>query len=490
MAQGTSPVVSPPLINGIVDPDSLSFRLIEANYQYSAKDAINIDFSKKKGIGIVRDGTSQIGEGVTGTEVLGSTIFYKAGTNQTIRMMAVREGSVSKLYYNSGSGWTITSITAGPLNRYRFAVLDDILYLANGTLMKQSSDGISFVDHTAGSNNCLDQNIDDIIARRGRLIAHNGDIHYISGIIQSNGSIDWNALDAGDFQLAPFDGGRSTGYLQIGRYLFLSKTNGMYRLDADSASVEPDNIFGIGAITGEAKAYCQGKGYFWSGEHIYELNENGIAPIDDVLDSIMSKVVNPANVFMGSTEFDIFIYVGQLIIDNTVWDHIVIKFNVIYNSYSFFYYPFEVKYFDRDMNTGELYAVGIYDNEAVMVKLLDNNESTDLGNLMPYHINLQDFIFGSFFTDKILKNKFRAYTKNAFDSSIEISNQEKKLYDFPITENFLIEEFDTSDPMRGKYFTIKWVGTRQTNSLNPEFLEVEFEVSQNEPQPKKGTYKE
>jgi hypothetical protein len=76
MAEGGRKITSPPVINGIVDPDSLSYRLIESEYRFSVQSAINVDFSKKKGIGIVRDGTSQIGDVIPNAEEsLGSTIF-------------------------------------------------------------------------------------------------------------------------------------------------------------------------------------------------------------------------------------------------------------------------------------------------------------------------------------------------------------------------------------------------------------------------------
>jgi len=479
MAELGRKVVSPPVINGIVDPNSMSYRLIKSNYQYSVQSAINIDFSKKKGIGVVRDGTSQVGNDIPNAdESLGATIFYKAGNNQTIRIIAVREGSVSKVYYNSGSGWILSGITAGPLSRYRFAVLDDILYVADGGLMKQTSDGITYTNHTAVNSNCLNQNVDNVIQRRGRLIAYKGDTHYISGVIGINGSINWEALDAGNFQLAPFDGGRSTGYLQVGRYLFLSKTNGVYRLDADSASVDPDNLFGVGAITAEALTYCQQKGYFFSGRHLYELSQNGVSPIDDTIDHILSKISQPANIFMGANEFDIFIYIGQLVIDDFVYDNLVLKYNVVYNSYSFFNYDFAIKFFSQDPNTKELYAVG----ENRMVKLLDQEESTDIGKEIFYRMKWQDFVEGSYSADINIVSSINIYSKHAQGSHIIVYNQngqvqsQSEKVQLELDKNNDITIGEIGGGLEGKLFQIMWEGIRKLNTQNPEMIEMDMYI--------------
>jgi hypothetical protein len=63
------------------------------------------------------------------------------------------------------------------------------------------------------------------------------------------------------------------------------------------------------------------------------------------------------------------------------------------------------------------------------------------------------------------------------------------LYQIDINEDVEIRDYDTEKEMRGKYFTLKWVGDRLQNTPNPELIEIEMEVMQTEPQPKKGTYK-
>lgn len=470
MAENAQKFKTYPVVNGVVVPDSMSYRLIEGNYPYSVQNAINIDFSKKKGIGIVRDGTSQVGSNVTSSQSYGSYIFYNANTGQTVYLQAVKDGSVTKLYYNNGSGWALTNITSGPLKRYRFATMNNILYLADGTNnMRQSSDGITF---SVGTN-CLAQPVDDIIRRKNRLIASKGDTHYISGNITSGGVIDWNALDAGNFQLAPFDGGKSSGYCQIGRVLFLAKTNGMYRLDADSASVDPDNIFQVGAISREAFTSCQGKGFFWSGKQLYEMNENGIAPIDDVIETLFEGVQDRYNVFLGADEMNVWVSLGSLIIDKVLYENIVLKYNVVYNNYSIFNYPFTVEFFTKDTNTNILYAMG----DGKFFKLLDETESTDIGSKIQYIMKYQDFTFGSYISDKTLTNKIGIYAKNAYNSQVIITNQNRKetqvipldrTLDFTVTEKL--------GNFGGKYFTIEWRGEREVNKLNPEMIEIEGEV--------------
>jgi len=477
--EGTTRLYTPPPLQGIVDPESLHYRLITQQYPYSVKFAMNIDFSIKKGVAVVRAGTSLIGNTFSATSVLGSHVFYKSNGTTTY-IIALLVSGVGKVYYRTTGNWTASNITSGPTNKYRFTTFNDVCYLTNGdstNYMQASADGATWTN----SANCLDVAADNVLQRRGKLIATVGDTVYISSNIDGS-TFDWTTgLDAGSFVLAPFDGGKISGMVNIGRYFFIGKTNGVYRIDTDSISVEPDNVFKVGPINQECFVECGGKAYFWSlGKHLYELSPETIRPIDDKIDSILKDVTVTGNVFMGADERYVYIYIGGLIRYEQIYTYVVIKYDTVYNTFSFFNYPFPLSYFTRDPNTNKLYAA----TTDSLILINDITNKLDISSQFSYRLIFHDVTENSYTTEKTLANYISFYTKNGNGSCVRITDHLGRTsptgedQEWAIRDNESITQHKIEN-WSSKFFTVEWNGLRSSMGEAPEFLESSLNILPN-----------
>ena len=397
-------------------------------------------------------------------------MFYKTSTNTTTYLMAVLDGGVGKIYYSTGGAWTLSSITAGTTNRYYFTTFNDIVYLANGdttNYMQQSADGITW----ANGANCIDEPVDFVMRRRDRLIASDGDVWYISQPITDAGVVDWTAnavLGSGSFQLAPFDGGYSSGAVQVGRYLFLGKTNGIYRLDIENVAVTPDSMFHVGPAFEECFVECGGRAYFFTvGRRLYELSPNGINDrFDDRLDVLLRETQSVSHVRMGASEDAVYIYLGQITLKEQVYSNFVIKYDVSYGSFSFYDYPFAIERFAKNPITNDIFAVG--GNK--MYKL--ESGDTDPGRAISYRQVFHDINEGSYANDLTLSDFVSVYSSGAYNSSIKITdhlgNTSPSSRDTEVTHTITEDLFSFQlDNWSGKYFVFEWFGIWDSGKPRP-----------------------
>ena len=130
--------------------------------QDSVSNSFNVELGKVIAAGVVRDGTTVLGDTVAQYKSpLGLNNFVGSGGTPDIILGAFQGASQGSVYYFNGNSWNTSNIThLNNINRVRFANLGNRVYLANGEQMYSSSDGATWdftncpnYDNTGGIGN-------------------------------------------------------------------------------------------------------------------------------------------------------------------------------------------------------------------------------------------------------------------------------------------------------------------------------------------------
>jgi len=317
-----------------------------------------------------------------------------------------------------------------------------------------------------------------VYSYQGRLLV-SGDANfrdrvYFSSIIDLNltPSLSWNAdPDSGDWiDINPDDGDNITGFSDVANTVLVFKSNYMYRLNTISTSVDPESIYGVGAVSQEAITKCQGMVYFYSGGAVYRTNggypvQISRLGVQDFIDAVPQSEWK--NVSLGSDEFNVYVSIGRIHMDNH-YEHFTLKYSTRDDSWSVHYYPtlflFFTKYTDSN---GRLLRAGGNDGHVYTMNLGND----DNGNAIPYSLETQEIEFGERGDTINIPEHIAVFTNNGENSSMQVKTES---YDYQDIDGSFEEDvtiIDTAN-LQGRYFKFKWAGIAQ--NIQPEFQGMEF----------------
>jgi hypothetical protein len=457
---------------GIISPKNISRDLLgEGSVQF----AMNIDFDEVYGHATARKGSIQVGSAISGaTDIYGINAIRTFNSN--IPVVAVRDGSASRMYYWNGSAWTAsTGWTGKGLGKHRFASLNGSIFVVNGTNdMMSSTNGASWV-----TTNCPTSLVLSYITRyRGRLFGLTpAGVLYFSSIVNpsANPFITWTTA-TDNIIINPDDGGYASGFALVGSSLLVFKNNGFYRVDATNSAVTPDDLYHVGAISQEAITVAKGIVYFYSGTAVYTTNGT-LDPqeISRPIQHIIEAIPDDNEVYMTSNEQFVYMFVGDLNLEGEGYSNVVLRYSIRSDSWTLYSYPYKLKglyYNDKD-NT-------IYGGGVNLIYKIEQNDTTDNTNIIPYSLVMQEMDSGSrAYPVSIQGTGIHVFTKNGLNSRITtvfFGEGGERLETREIDNEF--KNFIQKPQEQGRYFDLTWSGVIKDKRPVFEGIEVNYKTSQ------------
>lgn len=423
--------------------------------------------------------------------IVGSPTFNGTVDTVSVRqvfnriLLVVYEGETqATLYYYDSNSWNATNLTALSNDvRNRFTTLGGFEFITNQTDgMYSSDDGIIWASGSAA--NCIpavDATPSLIYRYKNRLLAAGDptvpDRVYFSSIIdpQSSPFITWNTTDGtGDYiDVNPDDGGNITGFSENSTFLLVFKDTGMYRMDTVSKTVDPDNIFNVGAVSQEAITLCMGVTYYFSGNGIYRTNGGYPEQISRAAVQDIINAMSPADwehVTSGTDGLNVYFSMGDIILHKNQTNQRTIincwiKFSPRDQSWSVHAYGDFFKFFSQytDGNGALLRSA----SDAGTVQTI-NLGQTDGTHPIPFFLETQDIEFGGRGHLKGLSDKFIVFTDNGLASKIGArinGRNEVEPIEMPLDGRVNVGQ-DVN--IQGNFFNFYWSGV---STGNPPILE-------------------
>lgn len=404
-------------------------------------------------------------------------------------LLSVFNGSTptgGTLYVWDGSSWTASNLNF--LTNYikcRFSTLGGSEFFTNSSEgMYTSTDGLSWSN--GAPNNCIVGPLPSLVYRYSQRMLAAGDPSipdrvYFSSVIDPTSSpfITWNVDPAtGDWiDVNPDDGGTITGFSEASTFLLVFKDTGMYRMDVVNKTVDPDNIFNVGAVNQECIVLCQGVVYFFSGKDIRRTNggypeQISRTGVQDIIDTMTPSQWQ--NVGGGTDGLNVWWSLGNIVLNQgqdeqrTIND-CVIKFSTRDQTWSVHSYSANYTFFAQYTdNNGPLLRAA---NDGGGVATIDLG-TTDDGNPIYFFLDTQELEFGNRATLKEISDEFAIFLKNGGSSTM---SGRTDMGDFQPLLVSLADRVNIGKDinLQGSYFVFRWEG--QSTGTSPVFEGLYFE---------------
>jgi len=345
---------------GRISKDVVSNFIVPEN---SVSNSVNINFDEIIGSAKVRAGTTKLGDTVSANDTpLGLAPFIGPGGTPDYLLAVFSDGASGTIYYydNAIGSWNIASTFSGldPEEKNRFAVLGGSAFITNPVDGMQDSPDAD----TWGTDNSIPTYKPSLVFRYAARLLAAGDPSFpdrvfFSSIIDPSTSpfITWDVDPVtGDWiDINPDDGGYVTGFSETSTFVLVFKNTGMYRMDTISKTVDPENIFNVGAVSQEAITLCQGVTYYFSGVDIRRTNggypeQISRTGVQDFIDAI--PLDNWTSVCAGTDQLNVYFFIGNVTLNKNQtnernYTNVVLKFSPRDQSWSVHEYAHEYKFF-------------------------------------------------------------------------------------------------------------------------------------------------
>ncbi len=342
---------------GRVSKDVVSSLIVPEN---SVSNSQNVNFDEIIGYGKVRPGVTRLGDTVdaSGTPLGLSSFVGPAGTPNLLLVVEASSGA-GTIWYWDGTSWTASDKTdLDDAAKDRFAVLGGSAFVTNNVDgMFDSSNGANW-----GTTNSIPTYKPSLVYRyQARLLA-SGDLTFpdrvfFSSIVDPTSSpfITWdvNPVTGDWLDVNPDDGGYVTGFSESSTFVLIFKNTGMYRMDTVNKTIDPDNIFNVGAVSQESITLCQGVTYYFSGVDIRRTNggypeQISRIGVQDFIDAIPQT--NWTSVCSGTDQLNVYFFIGDVTLNlnktnQKTYTNVVLKFSPRDQNWSVHSYAQTFKFF-------------------------------------------------------------------------------------------------------------------------------------------------
>jgi len=418
--------------------------------------AYNVDFDDVYGHIKTRRG-SQVKGGQLSQSGKVRGVFSLRSFGTSTPLAALDTGGTVDMYYYNGSWVKSAGWQNQTDNIHRFAQMNNTVFVVNGAdEMQETANGDTF-----SQTNSLTgvSNLQYITRYRGRILAMDGKATvFFSSIVDPDTSpfITWP--NENFITINPEDGGYASGFAEVDGILLVFKNNGYYRVDITSSSVQPDNLYQVGAVSQEAIAVGRGMCFFYSGKAVYVTNgtdhpQEISRPVRDLIRRISSY----DNVVMTANEEFMYMACGNITTaDNTTYANVVLRYSINNDAWTLFSYPFPIYSMFYIENKTE-FIVGSQD----YVYNIEVDSPTDLGNGISFSVRLNDFDANDRSQQKSILKRLTVFTRDNTSSQITIipviNTRETQKLTRPIVQDISIHSINPS--LNGHYFKIYWEGT-------------------------------
>lgn len=465
--------------SGTIRKYSVSESLVPQN---STAHSVNINYDTAIGKATVRLGTTLLGTAVSSTRTPLGLTEASVATNL---LVAVFKGAATPTIHYYNGTWnagtiTLTSNTA----KCRFAVLGNRIFVANGIVAMQSSaDG-----NIWNTTNCTFAPISVIPSlvyrSKARLLASGWSSFpsrvYFSSIINSSFAITWDSTAAtGDWiDINPDDGGYVTGFGETSNQTLIFKSNGMYRMNVITKTVDVENIFQIGAVSQEAIIGCQGVVYFFSGQDIRRTN-GGIPEqisrlgVQEWIDAIPQA--NWTNVCTGTDGFNVYFSIGDITLnanknEQRTYNNVVLKFSTRDDSWSVHTYAQQPRFYCQYTNSADNRKMISVDTAGFAQTV--NKGFMDNTTPIYYELETQEWEGGNRAHLKSISDKIVVFGKYMVNGKLQVKGGEGNFDDIDIDLNNRVA-IGKKINIEDYYYTFRWFGESSGTSPMLEGFYIE-----------------
>lgn len=453
---------------GVMRKSSISPALVPPN---SVSHSLNVNYDTVIGSAAVRAGTTLLGAVVASNKTpLGLNEFVVANGGSNV-LVGVYSGASNATIYYYDTAWR-TSLTTNLSNtaKNRFAQLGNRVFRVNGVdAMSQSADARTWSGGT--TNNCMATRVPSLIMRTKARLITSGDASYksrvwFSSVIDPTAApfITWSEnATSGDFiDINPDDGSDVVGFSETSTLILVFKGKGVYRLDTVNKTVDPDNIFNIGAISQESIVLCQGVTYFFTGQDIRRTQ--GDFPeqisrlgVQDFIDAIPQANWN--SVVGGTDGVNVYFSIGNVTLntsknDQVTYTNVVLKFSTRDQSWSVHSYPTQYLNFAQFTTSAGRTLVGA--ETAGNVQTI-NSGVTDNTTPIYYDLQTQQLEFGSRQDVKTISDSIVVFTTNGGNGRIEFQANDGDFQTVPVDLTKSVAKGENIN-LQFQYCIFRWTG--------------------------------
>lgn len=401
------PVLVGSLKSGLITQGAIA----EDNYPIDAViESINYNFDVI-GEMTLRPGSTQLGESLAASPILGLYNFLDSGAGTNNRLIAVN-GTVA--YYLSGSTWTSKRAALTPGSKARFSTLLDFVFMVNGTDPTAVWDGnpANSFDVTGNALNApIGKFIENFRARMW--IAGNPtypDRVYYSTLPAaiSTPVITWdtNVTTGQWIDVSPSDGENITALHRTKSALLVFKNNHLYRIYS-ILQADPDANFNVGTYSQESVVETKNGVYFHhpTGFFRYDGGVTEISrPIIDIVKAITLENYYKIASWVETDGDHICWSVGDVTVRGIQYRNLVVRYTISTQVWTHYSYPTQFLVANTYNNGSNLVIVA---GNATGKVVTMNSGTTDDGTEIIYSI-MHPFLQldGLTSTEKIINTMF------------------------------------------------------------------------------------
>ena len=278
--------------------------------------------------------------------------------------------------------------------------------------------------------------------------------------------LSWNTdLTTGAFlDIDPDNNGIVTAFAVTSTLTLIFKNNGMYRLNVASKSVDPQNIYNVGAVSQEAVTTCLGNVYFYSGNGIYYTDGTFPQLISRIgVQDFVNAISNPQQVYAWQDGFNVYFSIGTVTItfnpnDTRTYTNVVLKFSPRDQNWSIFTYNeyiAQTSLFGLPGPQVELLATE-YSGQLVIVNSSQTFTSDD-GNAIPYSLETQELEFGNRAHTKQISDRIIVFTRNGGNGMFLVRQNDGNFKTALMDMNNRVN-IGNQPNFEAEFFTFRWQG--------------------------------
>lgn len=442
----------------------------------SVKLALNLDTDKELGSAISRLGTGLIGSQAVASATCYGVQYHRDTVSTNHKLFGVFSDGSNNDIYNMLTG--AKSLEDDTKNlKTRFCTFLNSTVRVNGTDVAKSYNGTAWVTSGGAFDEANMPKGNVVIEWKDRVytagVTTAPNILYYSGIADPDArTVSWST-DNGTIEIEQEDGGGSiTALEKVPGYLLIFKERTLKRWDG--SSTYPDDLVNIGAPTQEAVCRGRGMAFFANQEGVWATNGGYPKRISKAIQDLWDAIpaANIDNICTICDENYVYIYVGDITLDDNTYSNICFKYNIDSQTWDIYSYYNNFSCFAWYISSDAKVIVGGDDNGQI-IQL--NTGNTDYGSTVQpitYSLETQELDFGSQRRIKELSN-ISIYTRNVRLGQAMYRSNSDRDKDWKSIRNITNDIEDISDfKAKGNWFNFKITGV--TDSGRVKILGMEF----------------
>lgn len=440
--------------------------------QNSYKTGINLDSTQEIGSLVSRKGTNIVGVQAVDEATCYGLHYHRDNIATNHKLFGVfSDGSNNDIYDMTDGSKSLEDDTKEI--KTRFCTYLNSTVRVNGTDPVKSYNGSAWVS-SGGSFDEASMPLGTVVAEwRDRVytagVAASPSIIYYSTVADPDTrTISWTVTaddpdSAGQIEIEQEDnGGVITALEKVPGYLLIFKERSMKRWDG--ASAYPEDLISVGAPSQEA--VCRGR------EMVFIANQQGFwvsnggypvkisKPIQDLWDAI--PAANLDNIATACDETDVYVYVGDITLNQNTFSNICFKYNIDAQSWNIYSYYGDFTCFTWYISSSEKIIIGgDKDGQAIQI----NTGNTDYPSKpISYSLETQDIEFGAQGRYKEV-SELVVFTRNVRTGKIFYRANSEQDKDWKSIGNITNDVENREFKAKGNWFNFKITGTTNTGQI-------------------------